>query len=86
MKLRNKAAKTIVKPNTGDTVRLELFYSDGRSAKTYIVKTTVVKVNRVTFDAKTENGDVYRIKFNDPSILSTAKAAALACDLTFILN
>ena len=71
MKLINKAAKKIVKPNIGDVVHLEMFYNDGRAIESFVVKTNVVKVNRVTFDAKTEDGSVYRIKFNDPHILST---------------
>jgi hypothetical protein len=69
MKLINKAAKKIVKPNIGDAVHLEMFYNDGRAIESYVVKASVVKVNRVTFDAKTEDGNVYRIKFNDPQIV-----------------
>ena len=69
MKLINKAAKKIVKPTVGDVVHLELSYNDGRAIESYVVKASVVKVNRVTFDAKTEDGNVYRIKFNDPQIV-----------------
>ena len=69
MKLINKAAKKIVKPTVGDVVHLELSYNDGRVIESYVVKASVVKINRVTFDAKTENGNVYRMKFNDPQIV-----------------
>jgi hypothetical protein len=69
MKLIKKPAKKIVKPTVGDVVHLELSYNDGRVIESYVVKASVVKVNRVTFDAKTENGNVYRMKFNDPQIV-----------------
>jgi len=69
MKLIKKATKKIVKPTVGDVVHLELSYNDGRVIESYVVKASVVKVNRVTFDAKTENGNVYRMKFNDPQIV-----------------
>ena len=69
MKLIKKAAKKINKPLVGDVVHLELSYNDGRVIESYVVKASVVKVNRVTFDAKTENGNVYRMKFNDPQIV-----------------
>jgi hypothetical protein len=69
MKLIKKPAKKIVKSLVGDVVHLELSYNDGRVIESYVVKASVVKVNRVTFDAKTENGNVYRMKFNDPQIV-----------------
>ena len=65
MKLIKKPAKKIVKSLVGDVVHLELSYNDGRVIESYVVKASVVKVNRVTFDAKTENGNVYRMKFNE---------------------
>ena len=64
MKLIKKPAKKIVKSLVGDVVHLELSYNDGRVIESYVVKASVVKVNRVTFDAKTENGNVYAFGYN----------------------
>jgi len=69
MKLIKKAAKKINKPLVGDVVRIKFFYNDGRGGEEKITKATVIKVNRVTFDFKKNNGDIYRIKFNDPAII-----------------
>lgn len=69
MKLIKKAAKKINKPLVGDIVRIKFFYFDGRVTECTINKVTVVKVNRVTFDFKKNNGDIYRIYFNDPDIV-----------------
>jgi hypothetical protein len=69
MKLIKKATKKINKPLVGDIVRIKFFYDDGRGVECTIAQATVVKVNRVTFDFKKNNGDIYRIKFNDPDIV-----------------
>jgi len=69
MKLIKKATKKINIPLVGDIVRIKFFHDDGRGGECTIAKATVVKVNRVTFDFKKNNGDIYRIKFNDPHIV-----------------
>ena len=69
MKLIKKAVKKINKPLVGDIVRIKFYYDDGRGGECTIAKASVVKVNRVTFDFKKNNGDIYRIKFNDPRIV-----------------
>jgi len=84
MKLIKKAAKKINKPNVGnifdllkeldkprvgDIVRIKFFYFDGRVTECTIEKVTVVKVNRVTFDFKKDNGDIYRMDIDSSDIV-----------------
>jgi len=66
MKLIKSPRKEIAKPVVGNTVKLAIHYFDGRVTETTYYDAKVIKVNRVTFDAKTEDGDVYRMKFDDP--------------------
>jgi hypothetical protein len=66
MKLIKSPRKEIAKPIVGNTVKLAFHYDDGRVVETFYEDAKVIKVNRVTFDAKTEDGDVYRMKFDDP--------------------
>lgn len=67
MKLINSKKETLVKVAVGNNVRLEMNYFDGRTTLTTTKKAKVIKVNKVTFDAETTNGNVYRVRLDDPN-------------------
>lgn len=71
MKLIKKSISKLPvnKPIVGDVVRIKFYYFDGRVTECYIESVTVVKVNRVTFDFKKDNGDIYRINNDDFDIV-----------------
>ena len=67
MKLLTVKKEPTLKIAVGDTVQLKFYYFDGRVTETTTEKATVVKVNKVTFDAETVDGKIYRTRFTENS-------------------
>ena len=63
-RLINKAAVKEVTFNVGDKMFFNKMIHDGRSYNFTQTFGTVIKVNKVTVNMETKNGDVYQVRTN----------------------
>ena len=68
IKLIKKTEPKVIEFKLGDQVKYVKLVHDGRSYDRFIYEGAIVKVNKVTVDFETSDGDVYRANKDEVTI------------------